>query len=41
MKIKIMLVHLGIMNKGWILIILGLAGFTALELLLYSGLLLF
>jgi len=28
------------MKRGWILIILGMVGFTTIELLLYSGLLL-
>lgn len=41
MKIKVTLIHLEIMCKGWVLIISGLAGFTTLELLLYSGLLVF
>jgi len=41
MKTKVVLIHLEIMSKGWILIILGLVGFTTLELLLYSGLLVF
>ena len=41
MKTKVVLIHLEIMSKGWVLIILGLAGFTILELLLYSGLLVF
>jgi len=31
MKTKVTLIHLEIMSKGWILIILGLVGFTTLE----------